>query len=120
MRYIGRLKRRSEFLATASARRKNVTPGVIAQVRHRDDSLSHVRFGFTASRKVGNAVIRNKARRRLKELVRGLPESMLARFYGCDIVLIARDTTAQCDFALLRSNLLSALESLSRKQAVTR
>ena len=72
---IARLKRRAEFLRVAGGRRKAVTPGLILQALERPredaamlnaDTNDAPRVGFTASRKVGIAVARNRARRRLK------------------------------------------------------
>ncbi|MFN7001069.1 MAG: ribonuclease P protein component, partial [Elioraea tepidiphila] len=82
------LRKRSDFLKCASARRQG-TDGFLLQARDRGDGDSTVRVGFTASKKIGNAVTRNRARRRLKEAARlGLPGMGLA---GWDLVLIGRD-----------------------------
>jgi ribonuclease P protein component len=59
------------------------------------------RLGLTASRKVGGAVVRNRARRRLREMVRLCGTEKLA---GREIVLIARAAAADCDFALMRAD----------------
>ena len=65
------------------------------------------RLGFTVTRKVGNAVIRNRTRRRLKEAARLLlREQPLA---GADLVLVGRDATRSRDFAALRDDLRRAL-----------
>jgi len=109
---VARLKRRREFLRVAAARIKAVSPGMVVQALARDDDDSQIRVGFTASRKVGNAVVRNRARRRLKALVqellpgRGQPST--------DYVLIARGDTATRPFEALRSDLLQALSRLER------
>src|SRR5690242_937167 len=69
MSALERLKRRADFLRVADGRRKWVTPGLILQTLARasaDDASDAVRVGFTATRKIGNAVIRNRARRRLR------------------------------------------------------
>src|SRR5258708_8832467 len=68
---LGRLTERSEFLRVAASRRKSVAPGLILQALRRDGgSEQRSRIGFTASKKVGNAVIRNRARRPLRAPVR--------------------------------------------------
>ena len=85
-----RLKRRAEFLRVASAGRKAPMPGVVLQALPRGDELP-ARLGFTVTKKVGNAVIRNRTRRRLKEAARIL----LARqpLTGVDLVLVGREGT---------------------------
>lgn len=117
---LARLTRRSEFLRTASARRKWVTPGVIVQARSRrpgealaagaaDDE--QVRVGLTVSRKVGNAVTRNRARRRLRALARELlPEQGRPR---TDYVLIGRRETPTRPAADLRSDIETALRRVN-------
>ncbi|MGH6830924.1 MAG: ribonuclease P protein component [Methylocella sp.] len=119
---IGRLKRRAEFLQVAAANRKWVAPGLILQVRRQSSSESSsdsaalaagpepVRVGFTASRKVGNAVKRNRARRRL----RSVAEAVLARHAepGMDFVLIARPATVDRDYHALVGDLVAGLKRL--------
>jgi ribonuclease P protein component len=87
---IGRLKRRSEFLAVAAAQHKAVAPGVVLQILARETDGAP-RFGFTATKTIGNSVQRNRARRRLREAAR-LIGPRVART-GHDYVLIARGAT---------------------------
>jgi ribonuclease P protein component len=111
---VGRLKRRADFLRVAAVRRKWAAPGLILQVAAQPQSSSEgpaeesIRVGFTASRKVGNAVKRNRARRRLKALVR----EMIATDAdpGLDLVLIARPTTVDRPFDELRRDLRQSLQ----------
>jgi ribonuclease P protein component len=105
---ILRLKRREDFLRVAAARRRWVTPAFILQARERsredtaavassaaasnpasvDRTIREVRVGFTVSRKVGNAVVRNRVRRRLRSAVAAvLPERATP---GYDFVLVGR------------------------------
>ena len=73
------------------------------------------RVGFTVTRKVGNAVVRNRARRRLREAVRAtLPEAALP---GCDYVVIARTGTISRAYPDLLGDLKSALAVLAKRQA---
>ena len=60
---LERLKTRSQFLAVAATRRKWAADGLVLQGRPRADGTSHVGIGFTATKKVGNSVVRNRARR---------------------------------------------------------
>jgi ribonuclease P protein component len=110
---VGRLKRRADFLRVAAARRKWAAPGLILQAAPQpEDSTPEddIRVGFTASRKVGNAVKRNRARRRLKALVR----EMIATGAnpGLDLVLIARTATVDRPFDELRRDLQQSLQRI--------
>ena len=102
----GRLTRRAEFLRAAAKGRKAPMPGMVLQALPRDDQ-GPARVGFTVTRKIGNAVIRNRIRRRLKEAARlVLAEHTVA---GVDLVLIGRAATRARDFAALRDDLRRAL-----------
>ena len=128
---IARLRRRSEFLRVAAARRNWVTPGLILQAAERPRCFaaeSGFRVGFTASRKVGMAVDRNRARRRLRAAV---AKAMPGRAQdGLDYVVVARKQTLSRPFAELVGDLETALDrtaclreagaSLRRRQAAGR
>lgn len=111
-----RLKRRPEFLRVAAARRRWVTPGLILQARRRKDGESdadaapYVRVGFTVSRKVGNAVARNRARRRLRAAVERVVGAHARE--GRDYVLIGRAGTLRRPFDALVADLEIALKRL--------
>jgi ribonuclease P protein component len=112
---VGRLKRRADFLRVAGARRKWAAPGLILQACPQPernpaepDPEFPVRVGFTASRKVGNAVMRNRARRRLKAVVAELVGRHAKP--GLDLVLIARTATCDCPFEDLKRDLLQGLK----------
>jgi len=102
----GRLKRRAEFLRVAAKGRKAAVHGLVLQALARDDELP-ARIGFTVTRKVGNAVVRNRTRRRLKEAARLLFAQ--APVAGVDLVVIGRDATRGRKFALLMDDLGRAL-----------
>lgn len=106
-----RLKTRQEFLAVAGARRKFTTPGLMLQAMARADAdAAEARVGFTASRKVGNAVVRNRSKRRLRALA---AEILSARATGAtDYVLVCRQETAVRPFDELRRDLTTALGRL--------
>ena len=101
-----RLKRRAEFLRVAAKGRKVAVHGLVLQVLPREDS-GPARLGFTVTKKVGNAVIRNRTRRRLKEAARVLLRD--APPAGVDMVLIGRDATRGRRFAILIDDLRRAM-----------
>jgi len=101
-----RLKRRAEFLRVAAKGRKAPAPGVVVQALARDGG-GPARLGFTVTKKVGGAVVRNRARRRLKEAARLLLRGQDVR--GFDLVLIGRDATATRPFAALMDDVAQAL-----------
>ncbi len=139
---IGRLKTRPEFLKVAATGAKWVTPGLVLQARRRlaspgpaspgpappvtgtaatdvgadvgaDGGAERVRVGFTVSRKVGNAVRRNRARRRLRAAVAEvLPEHGRT---GCDYVVIGRAGTLDRRYADLVADLRTALARIGTK-----
>ena len=105
-----RLKRRQDFVAAARALYAAM-PGMVVQMRPRGDAAPP-RVGFTATKKLGNAVVRNRVKRRLREIAR-LRLAAEARA-GHDYVLIGRAPTAQRPFPDLEKDLKSALKRLHR------
>ena len=103
----GRLKRRAQFLEAAKSGRKAAIGGVVLQARQREDSDA-VRVGFTVTKKIGNAVVRNRSRRRLKEAARLVLDQQ--PLTGVDLVLIGRDSTRKRNFITLQSDIRRALE----------
>lgn len=105
---ISTLKRRAEFLRVRAGRRWS-TPAFALEARARPDSGESpgARVGFTVSKKVGNAVVRNRVRRRLRALVRDLDPGALRANY--DYVLIARPAAAERSYRDLASDLQVAL-----------
>jgi ribonuclease P protein component len=107
-----RLKRRSEFLRVAASRRKFVAAGLILQALARPGEAegAPIRVGFTASRKVGMAVERNRARRRLRAAVADVMPRLGRP--GVDYVVIARAETVRRPYAALVKDLETALRRI--------
>ena len=105
------LTKRADFVAANSGKRA-ATPGFVLLVRDRKDADSAKRVGFTVTKKIGGAVVRNRMKRRFRALAR---EIMPAQgFGGADHVMIGRAGGIERDFALLRSDLTGALARLRR------
>lgn len=131
---VTRLKRRAEFLRVAAARRKWAAPGLVLQaarasgaapsagqagpvpsadsgpVPYADLGEGAFRVGFTVSRKVGNSVARNRARRRLRAAAEQIMPQQAAP--GWDFVLIGRQETLVRPFEALLKDLRVALKKV--------
>jgi ribonuclease P protein component len=107
---ISRLKTRPDFLAAAKSL-ACARGAVSAQARWRGDDAPLVRIGFTATRRIGGAVVRNRAKRRLREAARLL--APLHVIPGCDYVFIARGGTPTRPWGSLLDDMTSALNRLA-------
>lgn len=108
------LSKRSEFLAANRGLRFPM-PGFVLLVRPRGDDEDAIGIGYTVSKKVGNAVTRNRSKRRLRALCRAaLAESGIA---GADHVLIGRPGANDIGFADLGEQLDAALRRAAKKLA---
>ena len=129
---VARLKQRSQFLRVAAARNKWATPGLILQARlqtpthdsskdlsakdtskpfDKTPNLPSLEVGFTTSKKVGNAVARNRARRRLRAAVQDLFQDHAKP--GIDYVLIGRRSTLDRPWEKLLQDLRTAMVKLN-------
>jgi ribonuclease P protein component len=110
-----RLKRRPEFLAAARGF-KWTSPAFVLQGTQRDEADGQIiGVGFTATKRLGKAVQRNRARRRLKEAARlVLPDGARP---GHNYVIIARSAALTCPFSTLLGDLEAGFKGLGRKLA---
>jgi ribonuclease P protein component len=108
---LGVLKKRAEFLhVRAGAYRAQ--GGIVIQMRANPNHQT-IRVGFTATKKIGNAVIRNRSKRRLRELARALlPQYGLI---GHDYVFIARNGTSEREWTALLDDTQKALITLCKR-----
>jgi len=106
------LKRRAAFKAVAGGRRV-ARPGFVLQaLTAADEKGRPPRFGFTVTKKIGNAVVRNRIRRRLREAVRRAEGRAEA---ATDYVLVGRRAALTLQFERLVTDLMSGFEALSRQ-----
>jgi len=109
---VKRIKKRSDFIQASHAKRLGVK-GFLLQARNRNDDDQTIRVGFTCSKKVGNAVARNRAKRRLREITNLILISSAKK--GWDYVLIGKkEVTASRDFIKLKNDLTYALQKIHK------
>jgi ribonuclease P protein component len=101
------IEKRRDFLAANSARRV-ATPGFVLLVRQRNDGVAIKRLGLTVTKKIGNAVIRNRMKRRFRALAHDVIRD--AGVSGADHVLIGRAGGVERDYGQLRDELIKALQ----------
>ena len=113
--------KRADFLAAARGRQVEKQGFILQSIRRMPepteaDALAP-RFGFTISRRVGNAVVRNRIRRRLREAVRAAATGRANG--GSDYVLIARRAALDLPFARLISDLADGIDRIERGEGTT-
>ncbi len=109
---IERLKKRADFLHLTSNGRRAVAAGMVVQ--RLPNRLEKARIGFTVTKKIGNAVARNRVRRRLREVVR-LCFSECGQ-EGYDYVIIGRACAKDRPFEALKQDFVSAVGALSKPE----
>ena len=103
------IQKRADFLA-ANRGPRFARPGFVLLVHHRKDDDPAIRLGITITKKVGNAVIRNRMRRRFRALMREMLASQGR--HGADHILIGRSDGIEMDYSRLRNDLQRGLQKL--------
>lgn len=108
---IRTLQRRSQFLG-ANKGQRFPTPSVLLIIHPRNDGDDSVGFGATVTKKIGNAVVRNRMKRRYRALAQILLPTL--GIAGADHIFIGRHSAVERDFALMQADLASALKRAKR------
>ena len=113
MAVLKRLTKRSDFLRVQRANIKYVTPSLVVQTAS-NSSLGQMtaRVGFTASKKIGNAVSRNFAKRRMRALISRQSDTL---FEAADYVVIARQAMLVKKFSDIEAEMIGAIHALNKK-----
>lgn len=111
MAKIFTLKKRKDFLRVASGFHV-ATHNMVLQATLGLSDEDHFFVGYTATKKTGNAVCRNKSKRRLRAVAREILPSLA--FPHADYVLIARNSTASCDFSELKQDTAYAFKKINK------
>ncbi len=106
------ITKRADFLS-ANRGKRFATSGFVLLVHDRGDNDPAIRLGITITKKVGNAVVRNRMRRRFRELMREMLNDIGKP--GADHILIGRSSGIEMDFARLRADLYRGLNKLNNQ-----
>ena len=104
---VERVKLRRDFLAAAKGN-KQVRGGFVLQTRARGDGSNSARDGYTVTKKVGNAVVRNRIKRRLREAVRINQDKLIG---GLDYIFIGRRNALTLPYSIISDDVKEAVDS---------
>lgn len=110
MAKLSTLKKRQDFLALKQKGKRVSMPHFLVQAC--DTSFGEVRWGFIITKKIGNAVVRHRIRRRLKEIIRVLPADLL--LHSADYVVIPKTFVANETFSILHQQMEHALYKMAK------
>jgi len=110
---INKIKSRKDFVKIQKKGSKIISAGVVLQCLNNSNQENPSRFGFTASKKVGGAVQRNKAKRRMRSLVFDVMKKFETK--GWDYVLIARKEIVHRKYQKLKNDLIWSMKNLKPK-----
>lgn len=113
MANIAILKKRSDFVLAAKSGLKSVRPSLIVQLYKRDMKSSEIRIGFTAAKMLGNAVVRNRIKRRLRSAAAALVPELGQS--GCDYVFIGRQKAYSEPFGTLLNDMRYSLQYFAKQ-----
>ena len=107
---IKSIKKREDFIKLSKEGFSSPQEGLVLQVKSNEELTKHklIRFGVTATKKIGNAVVRNKCKRKLRVLAKDILSKHAKE--NSDYILIARNTTYNRNINLLKTDLLNALK----------
>lgn len=103
------IKKRRDFLAARNGVRQHSQAFVLQLVRNLNNEADTVRFGITVTKRIGNAVVRNRIKRRLRAAIAHISSELPAEFQGVDVVIIARTEALTQTFDALASDLLDGV-----------
>ena len=104
-------KKRKDFLRVAQSFHV-ATHNMVLQAAHSLSAMPDIMTGYTATKRIGNAVIRNKSKRRLRAIARDVLPHYAAP--GVDYVFIARISTAKCNFKELKNDVIYAIKRINK------
>jgi len=107
---LASLKASADFQRISRVGKRWSFPSFIMQALKQESTQPSFRLGLTVSRKVGNAVVRNRAKRRLREIVRLYPTP--EKLAGWDIVLIGKTSATERDFELMKQDFMQGLKNM--------
>ena len=115
---ISTLKKRSEFLAIAASNKKFVTRSLVIQYRKNPESSDAIRVGYTVTKKQGNAVMRNRMKRRMRAAVQDIFATHAKT--GYDYVLIGRHQLRDYAYDKLTQDMIFALRHIHKSKAASK